>query len=379
MGCATALASIGGLAQQATGGLRIVVVEGEDAVNIIQQRTAVAPLVEVRDRNNNPVAGALVTFSIQGGQNATFGGGLQSVIVTTNAAGRAAVTGLTPTASGAVQINVAATFQGQAATATITQTNFATAAQAAQAGASSAGTGGGSGGGSGSTSAGSASGGGGGGISTTTIAAIVGGAGAGTYFGLKELGVIGVPDIPPPIITSASAFPPGGLVGMLFDFNFSGEVSGNVERPDATMLWEFGDGASNTSSVGGPAPPTRVTHVYAAPGTYTARVTITNADGESATAQTTVVVKTLTGRWRVGTGATFYDFTQTAATFSGSFNSGTAVVRSLSGTVNASFPIIRFTESNGASFTGNTVDADTISGTFTGPGTQSGTVLLFRQ
>lgn len=355
VGGAALLAPVGGRAQQPAGGLRIIVVAGEDAVNIIQQRTAVAPLVEVRDRNNNPVAGALVTFSIQGGQNATFGGGLQSIIVTTNAAGRAAVTGFTPTASGAVQINVAATFQGQAATATIAQTNFATAAQAAQAG-------------------------GGGGISTTTIAAIAGGAGAGTYFGLKKLGVIGVPDIPPPTITSASAFPSGGLVGMLFDFNFSGEIPGHVERPDATLLWEFGDGTSSSSSVGGPAPPTRVTHVYAAPGTYTARVTITNADGESATTQTTVIVKTLTGRWRVGTGATFYDFAQIAATFSGSFSSGTAVLRTVSGTVNTTFPVIRFTESNGASFTGTpSVDADTISGTFSGPGTQGGTVPLFRQ
>lgn len=50
-------------AQQA---LKIIVVAGEDAVNIIQQKTAVAPIVEVRDRNDNPVAGALVTFSIQG-------------------------------------------------------------------------------------------------------------------------------------------------------------------------------------------------------------------------------------------------------------------------------------------------------------------------
>jgi hypothetical protein len=32
--------------------LRLVVVEGEDAVNIIQQRTAVAPVAEVRDRND---------------------------------------------------------------------------------------------------------------------------------------------------------------------------------------------------------------------------------------------------------------------------------------------------------------------------------------
>ena len=49
------------------GGLRIVVIEGEDAVNIIQQKTAVRPIVEVRDRNDLPVAGASVLFTIGGG------------------------------------------------------------------------------------------------------------------------------------------------------------------------------------------------------------------------------------------------------------------------------------------------------------------------
>jgi hypothetical protein len=38
--------------------LKIVVLEGEGAVNIIQQKTAVAPVIEVRDRNDQPVAGA---------------------------------------------------------------------------------------------------------------------------------------------------------------------------------------------------------------------------------------------------------------------------------------------------------------------------------
>ncbi len=67
-------------------GLRIVVIEGEDAVNIIQQKTAVAPIVEVRDRNDQPVAGAIVRFAIHGGR-ATFGGA-QTLTVTTNAVGR---------------------------------------------------------------------------------------------------------------------------------------------------------------------------------------------------------------------------------------------------------------------------------------------------
>jgi hypothetical protein len=133
-------------AAQAKPALRIVVIEGEDGVNIIQQKTAVAPIVEVRDVNDLPVGGVVVTFTIQGGANAaTFAGGVSQIAVTTNAAGRAVAAGLNPLASGPLQINVAATMQGQAATATISQVNFATAqaAQAAQAASTGGGTAGG--------------------------------------------------------------------------------------------------------------------------------------------------------------------------------------------------------------------------------------------
>jgi hypothetical protein len=152
--------------------LRIVVVQGEDAVNIIQQKTAVAPIVEIRDRNNLPVAGATVTFTI-GGQGASFGG-LSTLTVTTNAAGQAAAVGFTPTAAGAIQINASALVQGQALTATITQTNVLTAAQAVGAAGATGGAGGGAGGGGAATSGAAA---GGGGISGTTIG-IVGAAAA---------------------------------------------------------------------------------------------------------------------------------------------------------------------------------------------------------
>jgi hypothetical protein len=162
-----------GAAVQPAPALRIVVLEGEDAVNVIQQKTAVAPVVEVRDRNNVPVAGASVTFTI-GGNAASFAGGVQTITVATNAAGQAAAAAINPLASGAVQIQVAAAFQGQTAAATIVQTNVLTAAQAAgAAGASSGSAGGGT-----STAAGGGAAGGGGGISATTIgiaAAAVGG------------------------------------------------------------------------------------------------------------------------------------------------------------------------------------------------------------
>jgi hypothetical protein len=144
------------------GGLSIVVIEGEGAVNIIQQKTAVAPMVEVRDRNNLPVPGAVVTFTIQAGPNAAVAGGAQTLTVTTNAAGRAAMAALNPVNPGTFQIQVQAAFQGQTAVAAITQTNVLTAAQAAGAAAG----------------AGAGAGGGGGGLGGGAIAGIVGGAAA---------------------------------------------------------------------------------------------------------------------------------------------------------------------------------------------------------
>src|SRR5687767_11327491 len=118
--------------------LRIVVLEGEGAVNIIQQKTAVAPVVEVRDRNDQPVSGVVVRFAIQKGR-ASFNGA-RTLSVTTDAAGRAAATGLTPAGSGAVQIGTSAAFQGQTAAITIAQTNVVTAAQATAAAAGGGGT-----------------------------------------------------------------------------------------------------------------------------------------------------------------------------------------------------------------------------------------------
>src|SRR5690348_14430695 len=74
--------------QPSTSALKIVVIEGEGAVNIVQQKTAVAPVIEVRDRNDQPVAGATVNFVVRAGR-ATFSGA-RTLSVTTNAAGRAA-------------------------------------------------------------------------------------------------------------------------------------------------------------------------------------------------------------------------------------------------------------------------------------------------
>jgi hypothetical protein len=66
--------------------LTIVVVEGEGAVNIIQQKTAVRAIVEVRDRNHLPVSGATVTFKVGGQGGTALSGGSPTITVTTNTA-----------------------------------------------------------------------------------------------------------------------------------------------------------------------------------------------------------------------------------------------------------------------------------------------------
>jgi hypothetical protein len=225
-------------AAQPAAALRIVILSGEDSVNVIQQKTAVAPLIEVRDRNNNPVAGAVVKFAVQGGKSAVFQGGASTITVATNAAGQAVATGLTPLTTGAVNISVEAAFQGQVVTAAITQVNVMTAAEAAAAaGATSAGSGGGAAG------AGSgAAGGAGGGLSATTIGIIGGVAAAGAVVGTQALGGDGAKtvfsgtfsmNVTLPFGTCARQENYSGKLELQLD-STSGAITGNAEIMDAT-------------------------------------------------------------------------------------------------------------------------------------------------
>ena len=122
---------------QETSRLKILVLEGEGAINNIRQRTARDPIVEVQDENDKPVAGAVVTFLLPDrGASGTFANGARSLSVTTDAQGRAVATGLQPNnVEGQYQIRVSASHQGQLASATITQSNAVSAAAAAGAGA----------------------------------------------------------------------------------------------------------------------------------------------------------------------------------------------------------------------------------------------------
>jgi len=117
--------------------LKIVVLEGDGAINNIQQRRARAPVVQVVDEGGSPVKDVSVTFLLPDvGPSGAFGSGGRTLTLLTDQKGRAAGRGLVPDqATGKFEIRVVASYQGQTAKAVITQTN-AQPAEAARGGSS---------------------------------------------------------------------------------------------------------------------------------------------------------------------------------------------------------------------------------------------------
>ena len=126
--CCLGQCALHGGQQAASEDLRIVIVDGDGFVNNIKRRTAREPVVEVRDRNDKPVAGAVVLFLLPGsGPGGTFPGGGSMLSVVTGANGRAAATGFTPNSvAGPYEIQVRATYQGRTATSVVRQRNVQT-------------------------------------------------------------------------------------------------------------------------------------------------------------------------------------------------------------------------------------------------------------
>jgi len=108
--------------------LKIVVLEGQGAVNNLRQRTAREPVVEIRDENDRPVAGASVTFILpESGPSGVFPNGSRIVTTVSDEKGQAAGLGLRPNrVAGDFEIRVTASHQGRAASASISQTNAGT-------------------------------------------------------------------------------------------------------------------------------------------------------------------------------------------------------------------------------------------------------------
>ena len=106
--------------------LHIVILDGEDALNNIRQRTAREPIVQVQDENHKPVAAAVVLFTIRKGPTGAGGtfAGVSTLAVITGLDGQAVAKGLESNGvKGSYTISVQATAGAVTAAAVITQTN----------------------------------------------------------------------------------------------------------------------------------------------------------------------------------------------------------------------------------------------------------------
>jgi hypothetical protein len=103
---------------------KLIIVRGDNAQNNIKKGRATRPVVEVRDRNNNPVAGVAVTFLLpSSGPSGIFVGGSQTTTVVTNAQGQAAASYTPNTVPGKFNINISASVSGQSVAAQIAAVN----------------------------------------------------------------------------------------------------------------------------------------------------------------------------------------------------------------------------------------------------------------
>jgi hypothetical protein len=114
-------------AYQTDARLTVDVVEGQNAINNVTRTTGFEPVVEVKDTSGRPVEGAAVTFTLPAlGPGGTFADGGKTLMIHTDAAGRAAAKGLRPNkATGRFEIHVRASHAGDSASTVITQTNAA--------------------------------------------------------------------------------------------------------------------------------------------------------------------------------------------------------------------------------------------------------------
>src|SRR5262245_25627065 len=110
---------------QQSGDIKIVVVEGEGAVNNIRSRAATQPVVEVRDEQDKPIPGAEVVFQLPAaGPGGTFNGWMRTQTVRTNEQGRAGTSGLAPNdEEGRFNIKVTATHGTKSNSLVIAQSN----------------------------------------------------------------------------------------------------------------------------------------------------------------------------------------------------------------------------------------------------------------
>jgi len=121
--------------------LHIVILDGEDALNNIRQRTAREPIVQVQDENHKPVAAAVVLFTIRKGPTGAGGSfaGVSTLAVVTGLDGEAVAKGLASNGvKGSYTISVQASAGAVTTAAVITQTNILGPASASSSSSSTA-------------------------------------------------------------------------------------------------------------------------------------------------------------------------------------------------------------------------------------------------
>jgi len=113
-----------------TNGIKIVVQEGQGAINNIQQHRAKEPVVQVLHEDNEPAVGASVSFQLpDSGPSGSFTDDSRLLTVQTDDKGIAVAHGLKPnTLAGRFQIRVTASYHGQTANAVVAQINAEPAA-----------------------------------------------------------------------------------------------------------------------------------------------------------------------------------------------------------------------------------------------------------
>lgn len=111
--------------------LRLSVIEGQGAVNIVTSRHAKSPVAEVRDGKNRPLKGIMVTFVLpKVGTRAEFEHGEASHSAWTGKDGRAVAAPMRPVGEGPFEIKVQVERKKERGEVVIKQTNFATEALA---------------------------------------------------------------------------------------------------------------------------------------------------------------------------------------------------------------------------------------------------------
>lgn len=310
----------------ARGALKIVIIDGDEAANVVQEKMAAESVIEVHDDQDRKLVGAVVRFKIRKAVSnrlsAAFRGGKDEVRTLTDAAGQARTGSLTPLEPGRFEIDVQVTHNGQTASSTIRHTNFSSAAQARAAGRepvqSSTSTVGGTAGAAGAGAAAGAAAGGAAAASGGATAAAVGGG-----MGLGKLALIGVAvggagagayvyannqkkDDPGASLSTITLSQTSGVQAAT-PFRFSVQAT-NFAAGATTYRWEFGDGEVSTEA----AP----THVYNSSGTFPVSVAV--SDGKtSARAESSLTVYTVTGNWLSTGGRVTAQFTQTGASIIG--------------------------------------------------------------